>query len=150
MSPRRALAGAASVRLAAEYALILALAVLALGPIAVIAMSSFDVSAPGAPFRAGVAVWRGLFADSGNFGAMLWSLALAVRVPIGLGMALISVWIMVRLDAPGARLFEYLFWFAFFLPALPMLSGWILLLDPDYGLLNRLALASGLWQRSAV
>ena len=32
---------------------------------------------------------------------------------------------------------EFLFWLSFFLPALPETMGWILLLDPKYGLLNQ-------------
>jgi len=33
-------------------------------------------------------------------------------------------------------LLEFFFWLSFFLPALPETMGWILLLDPKYGLLN--------------
>src|SRR5437899_12999078 len=33
---------------------------------------------------------------------------------------------------------EFMFWHSFFLPALPVTLGWILLLDPKYGLLNQL------------
>jgi iron(III) transport system permease protein len=32
---------------------------------------------------------------------------------------------------------EFFFWLSFFLPALPEAMGWILLLDPKYGLLNQ-------------
>ena len=34
-------------------------------------------------------------------------------------------------------LLEFFFWLSFFLPALPETMGWILLLDPKYGLLNQ-------------
>jgi iron(III) transport system permease protein len=37
---------------------------------------------------------------------------------------------------PFNRGLEFMFWIAFFLPALPVTLGWILLLDPSYGLVN--------------
>ncbi|HLY64871.1 MAG TPA: ABC transporter permease subunit, partial [Chloroflexota bacterium] len=39
---------------------------------------------------------------------------------------------------PGSQWLEFMFWIAFFLPALPVTLGWILLMDPQYGLLNQL------------
>src|SRR5207245_11014928 len=42
-----------------------------------------------------------------------------------------------RTDLPMKGLLEFFFWLSFFLPALPETMGWILLLDPKYGLLNQ-------------
>lgn len=137
-----------SARAALEMLFVAVIGLVALAPVAAIVVMSFDTSTPSEPFRAGGSAWLALWADSANLKALLYSVVLAIRVPIGLGMALIAVWIIVRLDAPGARLFEYLFWFAYFLPGLPILTGWILLLDPDYGLLNRLALGTGLFREA--
>ncbi|MBW6506406.1 MAG: ABC transporter permease subunit [Rhodobacteraceae bacterium] len=134
-----------SLRRTLETLFVAGIGLVALAPIIAIGVMSFDTSTLSEPFRAGTAAWSALFADTANLRALGYTVVLAIRVPIGLFMALIAVWIIVRLDAPGARLFEYLFWFAYFLPGLPVLTGWILLLDPDYGLLNRLALATGLF-----
>jgi iron(III) transport system permease protein len=137
-----------SARTVLELLFVAVIGVVALAPIIAIGVMSFDTSTLTEPYRAGTAAWRALFSDAANFRALGYTLVLAIRVPIGLFMALIAVWIIVRLDAPGARLFEYLFWFAYFLPGLPVLTGWILLLDPDYGLLNRLAVATGLFSEA--
>lgn len=36
-----------------------------------------------------------------------------------------------------ARWLELMFWTAFFLPTIPVVQAWILLLDRDFGLINR-------------
>jgi iron(III) transport system permease protein len=46
-------------------------------------------------------------------------------------------WFLARTDMPGRDVLEFFFWIAFFLPPLAVIQGWILLLDPDYGLLNQ-------------
>ena len=55
-----------------------------------------------------------------------------------LGVAL--AWLLARSDLPGRDVFELLFWIPFFLPALPVTLGWILLLDPQSGLANQFLL----------
>jgi len=52
--------------------------------------------------------------------------------------AILIAWILARTDLPGGELFEFLFWISFFLPSLSILLGWIMCLDPEYGLLNML------------
>ena len=47
-------------------------------------------------------------------------------------------WLLVRVEIPGNRFIELSFWFGFLLPAFPMMMGWILLLDANYGLINLL------------
>jgi iron(III) transport system permease protein len=37
----------------------------------------------------------------------------------------------------GVNPLEFLFWISFFLPPLSVTLGWILLLAPDYGVLNQ-------------
>jgi iron(III) transport system permease protein len=46
-------------------------------------------------------------------------------------------WLIARTDIPMKGFLEFFFWLSFFLPALPEAMGWILLLDPKYGLLNQ-------------
>jgi iron(III) transport system permease protein len=67
-----------------------------------------------------------------------------VRQVIGLPIAIFFAWLIARTDLPFGRQFEFLFWIAFFLPALPVTLGWILLLDPSYGLANQALKAIGI------
>jgi iron(III) transport system permease protein len=46
-------------------------------------------------------------------------------------------WLVARTDIPGKKLIDAFCWIAFFLPALPVLMGWILLFDPQFGLANQ-------------
>ncbi len=45
-------------------------------------------------------------------------------------------WYLARNDVFGKRTIMYALWLAFFLPILPATLGWILLLDPNYGIIN--------------
>lgn len=40
---------------------------------------------------------------------------------------------------PGGNAIEFFCWFAYFIPDFPLTLAWILLLDPNYGVLNTLA-----------
>jgi ABC-type molybdate transport system permease subunit len=44
--------------------------------------------------------------------------------------------LLARTDLPGRGWLEFAFWAAFFLPTLTVTLSWILLLDPEYGLIN--------------
>ena len=121
----------------------LVIAAMSLGPVGTILLLSFDVSRNGETFRLGLDAWATLFTDRSAWDAFWLSFLLALRVPIGLCIALVTVWLIVRVKVPGHRFFEFMFWFAFFLPTVPLLAGWILLLDPDFGALNRLILLAG-------
>lgn len=124
--------------------LILLVAILTLGPVLAIVIGSFDVSELGAPFRFGLDAWTAMLTERENLDAFIASFVLTVRVPIGLVIAFVIAWLIARVQVPFHGFFEALCWFAYFLPTIPMLSGWILLLDPDFGLLNSLANAAGL------
>src|SRR5262249_56919609 len=39
-------------------------------------------------------------------------------------------------DMPGRNAFEFLCWFAYFVPDFPLVLAWILILDPNFGVLN--------------
>ncbi|MGE5539494.1 MAG: ABC transporter permease [Gemmatimonas sp.] len=51
--------------------------------------------------------------------------------------AVIIAWLVARTDIPGKKLIDTFFWIALFLPSLPVVLGWILLFDPDYGAVNK-------------
>jgi iron(III) transport system permease protein len=63
-------------------------------------------------------------------------LALA-RVVITTALAIFFAWVVTRTDTPLRGFIEVMLWLGFFLPLLPMTMGWILLLDPHYGLVNK-------------
>jgi iron(III) transport system permease protein len=59
------------------------------------------------------------------------------RVTITSGLAIFFAWVVTRTDTPLKGFIEMSLWLGFFLPLLPMTMGWILLLDPHYGLINK-------------
>jgi iron(III) transport system permease protein len=129
--PRRVILGAVFVA---------ALAALMVGLVGYVVVASFDVSAIGEPFQFGVAGWRQILSSSRTWHSIVTSFILAVRVPIAIAVAFVIAWLLTRVRIPGARAIEILLWFGFVLPSVPMILGWILLLDSHYGLLNQAAL----------
>ena len=127
--------------------LILLVGVFTALPTIYLTIGSFDVSGVAEPFQPGLDNWRNMATEPGIRRAIGNSLLLALRAPLGSAIALVIAWLLVRIEIPGRRLIEYGLWFAFFLPTLPLAIGWILLLDPNFGLLNdalqRLGVASG-------
>jgi len=63
---------------------------------------------------------------------LLMLAAQAISIPI----AVFISWLLGRTDIPGSGWLEFGFWISFFLPALAVLQGWILLLDGKFGLIN--------------
>ena len=57
----------------------------------------------------------------------------AISVPIGVGVA----WLLARSDLPGKEWIDLAMWVAFFLPTLPIVLGYVLLLAPEFGLANK-------------
>src|SRR6185312_1508913 len=53
-----------------------------------------------------------------------------------LPLAVLVAWLLARTDLPARGWIEFAFWAAFFLPPFTVTLSWILLLDPEYGLLN--------------
>ena len=60
------------------------------------------------------------------------------RVAITTVLSVFFAWMITRTDTPGKGFIEFMLWLGFFLPLLPMTLGWILLLDPNYGIINKL------------
>src|SRR5437867_1802177 len=59
-----------------------------------------------------------------------------VRQLLSLPLAVLVAWLLARTDLPGRSWIEFAFWAAFFLPPFTVTLSWILLLDPEYGLVN--------------
>jgi iron(III) transport system permease protein len=127
LDPRRSAAGAA---------LILVVGLMTAAPALYVLVSSFDVATVNAPYRFGTDAWRDIFASTRTWSSIVYSFILAVRVPLATITGFFIALLLVRADIPGSRFFELAFWFAFLLPSLPLVLGWTLLLDSNYGLIN--------------
>lgn len=112
---------------------------LAVYPLGMVFFGSFSTAGPGKPGTISLQAFREVFTDPTIAGAFWTTLWLGVvRTAITLGLGIFICWVIVRTDTPFRTGLEYLFWINFFLPLLPMTLGWILLLDPSYGLINQL------------
>ncbi|MBM2810663.1 MAG: ABC-type Fe3+ transport system permease component [Chloroflexi bacterium] len=115
---------------------IVAFAVLA--PLAMMLLSSFQLSAPGREPVYGLDGWTRVLNDPSIRSAFGNSISLsvvrqAITLVVGIGLA----WLISRTDLPWKNTLEFAFWVAFFLPPLPVAMGWILLLDGKFGLINQ-------------
>lgn len=108
-----------------------------LAPVLYIAIHSFDVAQIGEPFHWGISGWVEVFSSGRTLSAIGYSFLLAIRIPIGVVIAFVIAWLLVRVRIPGSGFIERSLWFTFFLPSVPIAMGWILLLDPTYGLINQ-------------
>lgn len=120
--------------------LIVAVACFTAYPIAVLFVGSFQINPLGQPTAWGFDGWRMAFTDA-SVPKALWNTFLlgGARVAITTVLSVFFAWVITRTDTPGKGFIELMLWLGFFLPLLPMTLGWILLLDPNYGLLNKLA-----------
>lgn len=120
--------------------LVLVVGLLTLTPVAFIVAGSFDVAKPGQSFTFGLEGWREALGGSARtLSAIGYTFLLSVRAPIAALVGFLIAWLLIRVRVPGHQLIEFGLWIAFFLPPLPVTLGWILLADPNYGLLNEAA-----------
>jgi iron(III) transport system permease protein len=129
--------------------LLLVVGFLVLTPLALMIINSFQIARPGQPIVWGMEGWVKAFTTPGITKAMTNTFALAItRQVIALFIGAFFAWLIARTDLPMKGLLEFFFWLSFFLPALPETMGWILLLDPKYGLLNQGLLGLGVVNQS--
>lgn len=116
------------------------LAFLTVYPLSMVVYGSFRSGPPGEP--GGHWSLQGYitgFKDT-SIPKALWNtfwLAL-VRQFIALMLGIFFTWLVIRTDVPLKGPLEALFWLNYFIPNMPMVFGWIQLLDPDYGVINQL------------
>jgi iron(III) transport system permease protein len=121
---------------------------LVLTPLALMIINSFQIARPGQPIIWGLDGWAKAFSTPGILNAMSNTFTLAItRQAIALALGCSFAWLIARTDLPGKGFLEFFFWLSFFLPALPETMGWILLLDPKYGLLNEALVGLGLFNQ---
>jgi iron(III) transport system permease protein len=122
--------------------LVLVVGLLTLTPVAFIVLGSLNVAKPGEHFTFGLDGWREALGGSARtLSAIGYTFLLSVRAPLAAICGFLIAWLLIRVRVPGHRLLEFGLWLAFFLPPLPVTMGWILLADPNYGLLNEAAKA---------
>lgn len=81
--------------------------------------------------------YRVIATDSASREAMVTSLWLAaVRSGLAVALAVFIAWAITRTDMPGRNFFHNLMLLSFFLPALPLITSWVLLLAPNSGMIN--------------
>src|SRR6201988_3931676 len=129
--------------------LIVVVGFLVLTPLFLMILNSFQTARPGQPIVWGVEGWVKAFSTPGIVKAMTNTVTLAVtRQSIALLVGAFFAWLIARTDIPMKGVLEFFFWLSFFLPALPEAMGWILLLDPKYGLLNQGLIGLGVVNQS--
>jgi iron(III) transport system permease protein len=106
-------------------------------PLVLILVNSFNVAGITEPARYGLDNWVAAFSQP----RLLQSLGNTVLVyllyeTIGFPIAVIIAWALARIRMPFTHGLEFLFWVSFMLPSLFTTIGWMMLLDPDLGLLN--------------
>jgi len=127
--------------------LFLLVAFLVLTPLGLMIFNSFQIAKPGEAVVYGLDGWRKAFSSPGIVEAMSNTFKLAItRQVIALVIGAYLAWLLARTDIPMKGTLEFLFWLSFFLPSLPETMGWILLLDPKYGLLNQWLVEIGLFK----
>lgn len=117
-------------------AFVLVIGLLTVTPILYVLVASFDTAPEGMPYKFGTSSWIEIVTNQKTWSSVVYSFVLAVRVPLATVLGFAIAWLLVRASIPGSRLLELAFWFTFLLPSLPLLLGWTLLLDANYGLVN--------------
>ena len=118
---------------------LLFLVTVVLYPLFLLLLHSFQRDVPGEEIRFSLEGWR-LALSEPAMGRAIWNtITLTLtRQLISLPFGVFIAWLLARTDLPGRSNLEFLFWIGFFLPSLAVTLGWIPLLDPHYGLLNKL------------
>jgi len=107
-------------------------------PVGLLFLNSFVVSDPGKAITWGFSAWTAAFHDDTLPVALANTFSLAaIRMVIAVTIAIFFAWAVTRTDMPFKGFIEVSLWLGFFLPVLPMTLGWVLLLDPTYGIINK-------------
>lgn len=106
-------------------------------PLLLILINSFNVATIADPPEYGFGAWGEAFSEYGVKEA-LWNTikVTVIRQSIVFVIGVFIAWVLARTKIPYARGFEFFFWISFMLPSVATTYGWILLLDPDTGLVN--------------
>jgi iron(III) transport system permease protein len=123
--------------LTAGWLLVAVIALFTLLPIAFVVVGSFNGARAGQPWQWSLQPWADAFRSPRTLESIGYSVLLAMRAPVAVLVGFFIAWLLVRVQIPGKSFIEFALWVAFFLPALPVALGWVLLLDSKYGLINQ-------------
>jgi len=111
---------------------------LVLYPMAMILYGGFWSSMPGEPGHFTLNGYQLAFSQRGLWKAMWNTYWLAITTKIfSISLAIFFAWVIARTDTPGKKWLEVGFWLYFFMPFMPMTMAWVLLLAPNFGLINQ-------------
>src|ERR1700704_2949617 len=117
--------------------LILVLGFYVVYPLVLILVNSFNVARITEPARYGLDNWVAAFSQPRLFQSLANTLVVYfLYTTIGFPIAVVIAWALARIRMPFAHGLEFLFWVSFMLPSLFTTIGWMMLLDPDLGLVN--------------
>ncbi len=115
-------------------AMVLVVGFLVLSPIGIILVKAFRGTDGGFSLEA----WLRAFSEPGLTRSIVNTIGVVIATQlISTPIAIFIAWLLARTDLPGRRWFEFGFWMAFLIPILGTTTGWILLLDPMFGLINQ-------------
>lgn len=107
-------------------------------PLLLLLINSFNIATIGEPPVYGLEAWQEAFNDYGIWESLWNTLRVTyIREAITFPLGVLIAWVLARTNVPFAYTFEFFFWVSFMVPSLAVAFGWILLLDPGTGLINR-------------
>lgn len=106
-------------------------------PLILILLNSFNVATIADPPVYGLQAWRDAFNEPGIWQSLWNSIKIGVILQvIALPLGIFISWLLARTNIFLAAGFELFFWVSFMMPTIATTFGWMLLLDPNTGLVN--------------
>ena len=107
-------------------------------PLALLVVSSFEVGPFGQETKVGLDNWTAALTEPRLRSVIVNTLTLTgTRQLIAFFVGVVLAFLLARTNVPGRNWLEFGFWIAFLIPTLPVLLGWIFLLDGHAGVINR-------------
>lgn len=106
-------------------------------PLILILINSFNVATIAEPPVYGLKAWKEAFSEPGILRSLWNSVRIGVTLQlVALPLGIFVSWLLARTNIFFAGGFELFFWISFMMPTIATTFGWMLLLDPNTGLLN--------------
>src|SRR5215216_6496227 len=106
-------------------------------PLILIFINSFNVARIAEPARYGLDNWIAAFSTPNLFQAIWNTFFIYIcYISVAFPMGVLIAWLLARCRIPYGGALEVMFWVSYMLPGLFTTIGWMLLIDPDLGLLN--------------
>lgn len=106
-------------------------------PLILILINSFNIATIAEPPVYGLKAWKEAFSEPGIMRSLWNSVRVGVALQlVALPLGIFISWLLSRTNIHFSSGFELLFWVSFILPNIATTFGWMLLLDPNTGLIN--------------